>query len=216
MAISGDYFKGILDYLSNSNEQFYDVISSQSDLISKYSSNIKTEDILKLGLLNPRTKNILKDIFSNDCLRIEYDESTELKKLLIEIKKSQLIQKCHCTNQIELILNELFQKKFEPSPHIFDSVLIQYYNKPILGLVNKTIDINKSENHSILFEITKFRQIVEQKIKDDLILKIRQMELNRYKDLMQIGTNKSYWLNAANLIMTTGIIIIAALVILEK
>eukprot|EP01091_Cochliopodium_minus_P007042 TRINITY_DN16983_c0_g1_i1.p1 TRINITY_DN16983_c0_g1~~TRINITY_DN16983_c0_g1_i1.p1 ORF type:complete len:223 (-),score=42.15 TRINITY_DN16983_c0_g1_i1:29-697(-) len=140
----------------------------QSELLQKNKDDIMTqlekqfdpESILRNLIFFPKTSSLKDDLQNPNALEIEYTatfDQKDIEFLLSKIKNSNLIHKYHISDFLQLIVPILFSKDFEPSPRIFDSLVIQYYSVPIVIFRNTSTKDSK-QTYSMFLEITKLRE----------------------------------------------------------
>lgn len=170
------FYESIFEKVSLNNNEAAKQINQHKQQILNQLQKSTDNSAISSSITFPRTENLKKDLEDEDAIKFEYDINTTPEDIYPYLKKD-IIQKHHSTSFLTYLFNSLFTFD-DPDPKVFQHIFIQYYSKPILIATNKDI---KGGKFSMLFEITRLKQQLNERISD----KVYQILVQDYSLLNQ-------------------------------
>jgi hypothetical protein len=171
-------------------------------ILEKYPPVLGIGHIVQMALVTRRTDTLSDDSNTHE---IRYTTIDDLRNAVEEARALGIIQRSHLGNEMALLIETISTPGFEPSPGLFDAVVIKLHSVPILKLTNS----GECSSYSLVLEIDTLRTLAAESAKysvDQALERAsREMLLQKTVDRQ----NREKLMMVA--VLTTGIVAVVAI-----
>ena len=191
-------------------------------ILEKYPPVLGIGQIVQMALVTRRTDTLRDD---TDTHEIRYTTIDDLRNAVEEARALGIIQRSHLGNEMALLIEAISTPGFEPSPGLFDAVVINLHSVPILKLTNsgdtrsmsnyglaiEAASVNsKSEcsSYSLVLEIDTLRKLAAESAKYSVDQALERASREMLLQTVDRQNRKNLMMVA---VLTTGIVAVVAI-----
>ena len=170
-------------------------------ILEKYPPVLGIGQIVQMALVTRRTDTLSDDSNTHE---IRYTTIDDLRNAVEEARALGIIQRSHLGNEMALLIETISTPGFEPSPGLFDAVVIKLHSVPILKLTNS----GECSSYSLVLEIDTLRKLAAESAKYSVDQALERASREMLLQTVDRHNRKKLMMVA---VLTTGIVAVVAI-----